>query len=314
MEILVGYTGFVGSNIKKNWEFDKYFNSKNIEEAFGLEPNLCVYSAVPSEMYTANNNPNEDLRIVKEAIQIIQKINPKKLVLISTVAVYDTCDNVNEDHYIDDNKVSIYGKNRLLLEKWVETNMDSYHIIRLPALFGINLKKNFIYDYINIVPRKLNPKKYKEIIDKFNLVKDYYTMGDSLYECKNLNKLEKEKLKNIFEEYGFTALNFTDSRSIYQFYNLDNLSKHIKIIIKHNLAKVNLVTEPISIHDLYMYLKSKEFNNYVLEKPFFYNLKSKYAHLFNGNNGYLMNKKEIVDEIKNFINNYEDVENENINI
>ena len=30
MDILVGYTGFVGSNLYKNHKFDRVFNSKNI--------------------------------------------------------------------------------------------------------------------------------------------------------------------------------------------------------------------------------------------------------------------------------------------
>ena len=33
MKILVGYTGFVGSNIYLNEKFDKVYNSKNIKES-----------------------------------------------------------------------------------------------------------------------------------------------------------------------------------------------------------------------------------------------------------------------------------------
>ena len=40
---IVGYTGFVGSNICDTTEFDAYYNSKNIEEAFGTCPDLLVY-------------------------------------------------------------------------------------------------------------------------------------------------------------------------------------------------------------------------------------------------------------------------------
>ena len=35
---LVGYTGFVGSNIDAKGNFDSKYNSKNIEEAFSTNP------------------------------------------------------------------------------------------------------------------------------------------------------------------------------------------------------------------------------------------------------------------------------------
>lgn len=36
MNALVGYTGFVGSNLYAKGTFDRVYNSKNIEEAYGL--------------------------------------------------------------------------------------------------------------------------------------------------------------------------------------------------------------------------------------------------------------------------------------
>ena len=39
-EILVGHTGFVGSNLNREHKFDMVFNSKNIEEAYGTNPDL----------------------------------------------------------------------------------------------------------------------------------------------------------------------------------------------------------------------------------------------------------------------------------
>lgn len=40
---LVGYTGFVGSNIYAAGSFDGAYNSKNIEEAYGTNPDLLIY-------------------------------------------------------------------------------------------------------------------------------------------------------------------------------------------------------------------------------------------------------------------------------
>ena len=35
MKAIVGYTGFVGSNLLQFYAFDKFYNSKNFEEAIG---------------------------------------------------------------------------------------------------------------------------------------------------------------------------------------------------------------------------------------------------------------------------------------
>ena len=46
MIALVGYTGFVGSNIcaVAGKEIEAVYNSKNIEEAFGTCPDLLIYA------------------------------------------------------------------------------------------------------------------------------------------------------------------------------------------------------------------------------------------------------------------------------
>jgi hypothetical protein len=36
------------------------------------------------------------------------------------------------------------------------------HVVRLPALFSRNIKKNFIFDLINVIPSMLTEHKYNE--------------------------------------------------------------------------------------------------------------------------------------------------------
>ena len=42
-----------------------------------------------------------------------------------------------------------YGNNRMKLEEFVKKNFNSYHILRLPIVYGKNFSKNFLYDLIN---------------------------------------------------------------------------------------------------------------------------------------------------------------------
>jgi len=73
MKILVGHTGFVGSNIFESQDFDACFNSKNITESFGLNPEVLVYSGVRAEKFLANKEPEKDFEIIAEAIENIKK-------------------------------------------------------------------------------------------------------------------------------------------------------------------------------------------------------------------------------------------------
>jgi hypothetical protein len=83
VNFIVGYTGFVGSNIASKYRFDGCFNSKNVGDAFGAKPDLLVYSGVPAEMFLANNNPVADLAIIENAAENIRKIFICTMVLSS---------------------------------------------------------------------------------------------------------------------------------------------------------------------------------------------------------------------------------------
>ena len=101
MTSLVGYTGFVGSNIyaagKK--EINKIYNSKNIEEAFDTKPDLLIYAGIRAEKYLANTNPDTDMQAIYQAEENIRKINAKKLVLISTIDIFKNPNGNNREKY-----------------------------------------------------------------------------------------------------------------------------------------------------------------------------------------------------------------------
>lgn len=71
MKALVGYTGFVGSNIYAEGTFDVAYNSKNIEEAYGTNPDLLIYAGLRAEKYLANNAPEKDMELIFQAEKIL---------------------------------------------------------------------------------------------------------------------------------------------------------------------------------------------------------------------------------------------------
>tara|TARA_R110000772_G_scaffold114841_2_gene219570 strand:+ start:1646 stop:2362 length:717 start_codon:yes stop_codon:yes gene_type:complete len=137
MNALIGHTGFVGSNLSKQTKFDKFYNSKNIEEIVSDEFETIVCAGVSSVKWKANKHPKEDFRQIQRLIENLEATKFKRIILISTIAVYDNpADNA-------------YGRNRLYLETYLKNHFDDVSIIRLPSLFGDGLKKNAIYDLLN---------------------------------------------------------------------------------------------------------------------------------------------------------------------
>lgn len=304
MDFIVGYTGFVGSNIIASHRFDGLYNSKNITEAYGKSPDLLIYSGVPAEMFLANQNPEADKALMEQAIENIKQINPKKIVLISTIAVYQNPDGMDEDFDINEKELTAYGANRLYLERWVEMNMEDYHIIRLPGLYGRNLKKNFIYDFIQYVPSMLSEAKYRELSSVEELIRTHYVLQDNgFYKCMlpAEAKEEREALKEAFRRVGFSALNFTDSRGTFQYYNLSNLWHDIEMVVEHNIRRLNLATEPVTIAELYHELTGEEFVNELPKEVPYFNYKTKYAQLWNGKNGYILEKEAVLADVKAYV-------------
>lgn len=311
--MLVGYTGFVGSNIAAKHDFTWNINSKNKEEAYGKKPDLLVYAGLRAEKFLANKDPEADMATIIEAMEQIKKIEPKKLVLISTVDVYKNPVNVDEDSAIDTQDLLPYGANRYKLEQMIRKEWKDALIIRLPGLFGKNIKKNFIYDFIHVIPGMLKTDKYLELSVRSNLVKkSYRDLGNGFYKCtvtENANTSEQgvgavEELKREFKSLGFSALNFTDSRGVFQFYNLANLWKDIQIALENDLRLLNIATEPLSVAEIYHRLTQQNFDNVIIDNPPFYDYRSKHASLFGGADGYFVDKEAVLKGIVDFVNGF----------
>ena len=299
---LVGYTGFVGSNIYDTGSFDYVFNSGNIEEAYGIKPDLLIYAGMRAEKYLANSAPEKDMELVIQAEENISCIDPKKLVLISTIDIFKVPKDVDEESEVDTVNLHPYGYNRYQLELWVRKNYPNATIIRLPGLFGKNIKKNFIYDYINIVPFMLKKQKMEELLFADGELSKYYQLQDNgFYRLNNVSEKDKIVLKDKFKKVGFSALNFTDSRSRYQFYNLGRLWGDIQKAVKEDIKLWHPATEPVSASELYKYLTGEDFINELEGKPADYDYRTIYSNIFGGKNGYISDKSRVLEEIKAFI-------------
>ena len=304
MNALVGYTGFVGSNIYEEGNFDAVYNSKNIEEAFGTNPDLLIYAGLRAEKYLANNAPEKDMALIDEAYENIKKIGAHKLVHISTIDVFKNPRGADENTVIDTQGLHSYGYDRYVLECKVRDLYPDALIIRLPGLFGKNIKKNFIYDYINVIPFMLKADKFNELADSDPHLNDYYELQDNGFYKVNVSVSDRDMLKERFFALGFSALNFTDSRSIYQFYDLSRLWNDIQTALDAGLTLWHPATEPVSAAEVYEYLRGVPFVNELNGTPADYDYRTLYASLFGGRDGYIRSKAEVLGDIKTFVDTY----------
>ena len=299
---LVGYTGFVGSNIASCADLDGMFNTKNIEEAYGSKPELLIYAGVRAEKFLANHQPEKDMELIQEAFDNICKIDPKRLILISTSDVYKVPLGVDENTSIDEEGLHAYGLDRYRLECMVRERYPEAVIVRLPALFGEGLKKNFIYDYIHRIPPMLTEAKYHELRENDDsLVPFYEDQGNGFYKCRSLSNEEQHMLRGYFVNVGFSSLQFTDSRSCVQFYPLSRLWADLEAIMDSGHKLVNIVTELVSAGEVYSYLCGENFINETAKGPALYDIHSVYAEELGGSGSYMIDKGTVLDSLKRFV-------------
>lgn len=305
-DLLVGSTGFVGGNLRAKHTFAAVCHSSDIAAQYGTQPDLCVYAGVPAAMFLANADPEADMEVMRTARENLRKIAPKSLVLISSIAVFADSRGRCEDDAPDTDGLPAYGRNRLQLEQWVREDFNDALIVRLPALYGAGLKKNFLFDLHTITPAMLKPEKYNELAEKMPLVKTGYTLADNGFYKLN-GTADKTALKEFFAGNDFNALAFTDSRSRYQFYDLGRLWSDISKARAAGIKMLHLCTPPVSAAEVYTAVTGQaDWRNELAKPPFDYDLRSRYAQLLGGSGAYLCTKQEELDDITRFLRDWRD--------
>ena len=186
---LIGYTGFIGSNLLN---FDNNlikYNSKNIHKIKNQKFNLVICAGTSSKIWLAKKKPLEDKRKIKNLMNNLKFIKANKFVLISTCEIYGNKKNCLENNDNVQNINTNYGLNRYLLEKFVEKKFNNHFILRLPIVYGKNFKKNCIYDLIN------NNEIHK--LNGSDLIQ--------IYDVKNLKKHIKYVIKNNIKKLNISS-------------------------------------------------------------------------------------------------------------
>lgn len=147
MDALVGHTGFVGSYLRTKLDGAAMYNSKNIEDMKNGSYGTVYFCGMPAAKWLANMHPGKDLETLETIKGVLDTCTIGRLVLVSTIDVYDTrVSGQNEDAEAYSSEP--YGFNRRSLEIWACERFPKVHVLRLPALFGVGLKKNALFDLL----------------------------------------------------------------------------------------------------------------------------------------------------------------------
>ena len=86
---IVGYSGFVGSNLLQFYNFDKFYNSKNFHEATNMVFDEMFFCGVPAVKWYANKNPEEDNNTLNKIKDILHLWTFKTPIFIIVIINYN---------------------------------------------------------------------------------------------------------------------------------------------------------------------------------------------------------------------------------
>lgn len=143
--------GFIGKNLIDLYghQIGQTFTSRNIVSISDKQHGWIFCAAPSGKKWNANLNPFEDHKNCELLIKHLLQTKFERLFLFSTTDVYDhqITSSQNEDSHLY--SLEPYGQNRRMIEASLLESGKKVHVIRLPALFGNHLEKNYIFDLIH---------------------------------------------------------------------------------------------------------------------------------------------------------------------
>lgn len=204
MSALIGSTGFVGGHLQKGFEFSHTYNRANISEIQDLETDLLICAGLPAEKWKANSEPEPDRSNMANLAQIVTSVSAERAVLISTIDVYQPAIDVTEKDSPDYNGEEAYGRNRAWFETHFRSQFPNAQIIRLPGLFGENLRKNLIYDLMHKREEQYKNVNYKSKFQFFDITQIWNVINSSIENDLSLLNVATEPIsaQEIAEIFG----------------------------------------------------------------------------------------------------------------
>jgi hypothetical protein len=264
---LIGHTGFVGGALLRQTHFDACYNSANIAEITAARFGTLVCAAAPGSMLEANRAPERDKAAIDALTERLGRVTAERFVLISSIAVLADFAGGDDEGTEAFQQELAYGRHRRALEAFVEERFPAHVIIRLPALFGAGLRKNFLFDLLNPVPAMLTEAKRNAVASA--LGGDLAAWLGALYTpdaATGLLKLDRAALdadprraalEAALDALGATATQFHHRETTYQYYPIDRLWQDIGIALAAGLTHLHLAPEPLVAAEIHARLTGR---------------------------------------------------------
>ena len=239
-------------------------------------------------------------------VETLAKARIGRLFLISTIAVLaDPGGGALEDTEAFETTTP-YGRNRRALEIALGTRFDTV-VMRLPALFGPGLKKNFLFDLRHPAPSFLKGDAFKAVCASVPTstaarLETLYTLdpATALYALDRAAldaSADRDNVNAAIVEAGFEAARFTHADSTFQFYGLRHLADDIERAIAQSLSTLHLATEPWRAADLHQHLTGRPFSNSVaaLRRE---DMRTNHAAVYGQTGDYLRTRDAVLSQIR----------------
>lgn len=253
---LIGHSGFVGGALLRQTRFDACYNSANIAAIKGQAFGTLVCAAAPGSMLEANRAPERDAAQIEALIAHLATIRAERFVLISSIAVLADFAGGDDESTQAFQQSLAYGRNRRALEAFVEERFPRSLIVRLPALFGHGLRKNFLFDLMNPVPSLLTEARRDALMQALDPALAAWAgvlfaidpvTGMAKLDRAALNAdLRRAALEDAVIALGASATQFHHPDTTYQYYPIDRLWQDIGIALEAGLSHLHLVSEPLT--------------------------------------------------------------------
>lgn len=265
---LVGHTGFVGAALLRQAAFSHRYNSKTIGEIDGEDFATVVCAAAPGSMLEANRSPERDRAQIQALMDRLSTIGARRFVLISSIAVLEDFAGGHDESTRAFQQELAYGRHRRELEAFVEDHFADSLVVRLPALFGHGLRKNFLFDLLNPVPSMLTPDKVEDL--KQRIDHSLVSWMEALYShdaASGMFRLDRRALnsdnrRSVLEEavteLGCSSIQFHNPATTYQYYDIERLWSDICVALEAELSHIHLVSEPLAAATIHRRLTGRE--------------------------------------------------------
>jgi hypothetical protein len=236
-------------------------------------------------------------------------VRARRFVLISTIAVLDDAGAGYTESTARFETEKAYGRHRRELEERMLGQFDHCHVLRLPALFGPGLKKNFLFDLLNPLPSFIKPDRFAELEEGFGAadrgaLQRWYrrdpALGMLALDRAGLaQSADRERLTRAFAEIGFAARNFTNSASRFQYYNMDRLAADIDRAVEAGIDVLNVCSQPLEAHAIALALTGEAFSNAAppITRE---DMRSDHARVFGADGPYLIGGEAVLADLRAF--------------